>query len=217
MLDVSMLLGCLSLGMEPALMLAIVEQESSGNPIAINVNEWEGEPVVPVSADDVVEAAGLFVDAGYTVDVGLAGINSANLERFGVAYAEAIDPCTSLALGETIFMENLETARAKGHQGDKALRAALSLYNTGSMTRGLDNGYVDSVWQRYVNGDAYLARTGSSQVAWSPVNAGKPSIDPSADASSGTELTEESSLVPWHSRADHTPMNAVDERRGQRD
>ena len=163
-----MLIGCLTLGMEPALMRAIIEQESSGDPVALNVNRWEGKPFRPTSAEEAVEAAHHFVDAGYTVDVGLAGIDSENLERLGIGFETALEPCTNVSLGETIFMEGLARAYADGHAGDAALRTSLSLYNTGSMTRGFENGYVEAVWSRYAASDAYLGRTRSTRIEWTP-------------------------------------------------
>ena len=202
----AMLIGCLSLGMEPALMRAIIEQESAGDPVALNVNRWEGEPFRPMSAGEAADAAHRFVDAGYSVDVGLAGINSANLERLGIGIETALDPCMNVALGETIFMENLERARAHGHAGDAALRTSLSLYNTGSMTRGFDNGYVDAVWSRYLASDAWLGRTRSSRVEWTPV---RPTDGTGFDAIAreaepdvlGTQAGPRSSRIAWVGRA----------------
>jgi len=208
-LDVSLLISCLSLGIEPALMLAIVNQESSGNPIAMNVNAWDGDQVVAESVDDAVEAAGRFVEAGYTVDLGLAGINSWNLERLNVSFVEALDPCTSIALGETIFMEGLDRAHADGKLGDDALRAALSLYNTGSMTRGLANGYVDRVWTRYAASDAYLGRIGSSRVEWLIARDDEPHEDRSSDAAVPLHAASTSSSVPWVSRRTEVALDTV--------
>ena len=207
--ELAMLLGCLTLGMEPALMRAIVEQESAGDPAALNANGWTGTPFRPTSAEEAVEAAHRFLDAGYSVDVGLAGINSANLERLGIDLKTAFDPCTNVALGETIFMENLERARAHGHAGDAALRVGLSLYNTGSMTRGFANGYVDQVWSRYAAGDAYLGRVRSSRIEWVPV-----------DRAAGSEAIAEpeevvgaprSSRVRWTGRSGTDTSAAADD------
>ena len=193
-----MLIGCLTLGMEPALMRAIIEQESSGDPVALNVNRWEGKPFRPMSAEEAVEAAHHFVDAGYTVDVGLAGINSENLERLGIGFETALEPCTNVSLGETIFMEGLARAYADGHAGDAALRTSLSLYNTGSMTRGFENGYVEAVWSRYEASDAYLGRTRSTRIEWTP--AAGADFAARGDAPDAPD-TLRSSRVRWIGRA----------------
>lgn len=214
--ELAMLIGCLTLGMEPALMRAVIAQESAGDPAALNVNPWEGERFRPTSAAEAAEAAHRFVDAGYSVDVGLAGINSANLARLGIGFEAALEPCTNIRLGETIFMEGLARARARGHAGDAALRAGLSLYNTGSMTRGLDNGYVEAVWSRYASSDAYLGRTRSSRIDWTPATgtADVATRDDAPDAPDGLR----SSRVRWIGRAvtddaaDAAPVTDRDDR-----
>ncbi len=200
MLEVSVIIGCLSLGMAPDLLLAIVDQESTRNPIALNVNRWEGERYRPETEDNAIDAAERFVEAGYTVDVGLAGINSKNLERFGVPISDAFEPCTNVWLSERIYLENYRTAIEHGRRGDAAHRTALSLYNTGSLTYGFDNGYVDAVWERLQSSRRYLARTSGSRIDWdaTPRGAGLP--DRPGSGTSTLPLSR-SSYVPWVRRA----------------
>lgn len=149
MVDLAFVAGCLVLGGDPALLMAIVEQESAKRVSAFNVNEWNGERFASEDVGEAAIAARAFVRHGYTVDVGLAGINSRNLERFGVTIEAAFEPCLNLSLGERIFLEGRAAAVDLGHEGEAADRVALSFYNTGSPTRGFDNGYVENVWARF--------------------------------------------------------------------
>ncbi len=50
---------------------------------------------------------------------------------------EVFDPCRNLHASQTILLDNYQRALAQGHAwGQPALQAALSAYNTGSMSRG---------------------------------------------------------------------------------
>jgi len=166
MLDVVLFATCLTLGMDADLAISIAEQESSGNAHAFNVNRWEGDTIPMTDIQSSIALSKGFVVEGYTVDVGLMGINSLNIARLGHTIDSAFDPCTNIALGETIYLEYLEAAQDGGFVGDEALRVALSQYNTGSMTRGFQNGYVDKVWQRYQSKSSYQARVSAINVPW---------------------------------------------------
>ena len=149
MFETALLATCLSGSIDPALVLAIVDRESGGNPHALNVNRREGERLRPLAPDEVAAAAADFVEAGYTVDLGLMQINSENVERLGRTFEDVLEPCTNLALGERILVENVAVAAEHGLHHERGLRTALSLYNTGSLQGGFTNGYVDDVWSRY--------------------------------------------------------------------
>ena len=166
MLEAALFAACLTLGMDAGLAMSIAEQESSGKPYAFNVNGWEGGPVPMFDSESSIELSNSFVDAGYTVDVGLMGINSRNVERLGHSIDSAFEPCANIALGEQIFMEDLTLAHNKGLVGHEAIRAALSQYNTGSMSRGFQNGYVDKVWERYQMKSSYQASVSDINVPW---------------------------------------------------
>lgn len=166
MLDAALFAACLTLGMDTGLAMSIAETESSGKHYAFNVNRWEGEPVPMVDVDTSVLLSNTFIDQGYTVDVGLMGINSRNVDRLGHTIESAFEPCTNIALGEQIYIRYLQRAEDSGLVGHEAVRAALSQYNTGSMTRGLHNGYVDKVWTRYQEKSSYQARVADINVPW---------------------------------------------------
>ena len=124
-------------------LVPLVVAESGGDPLALNINK--GPRVRAGSAAEAAAIVRRYVAAGYNVDVGLAQINSRNLARLGVTVDQALDPCTNLRLASTVLQENYARA-SQTQSGLEAISATYSLYNTGSMTRGFRNGYVDRVW-----------------------------------------------------------------------
>lgn len=121
----------------------LIVTESGGDDLAINVNRGPR-----VRAGSIAEGAALvrrYIAQGYTVDVGLAQINSANFARLGVSVEQAFDPCTNLHLASLLLQEGYGLA-SRHYSGLDAISAAYSLYNTGTLTRGFRNGYVGRVW-----------------------------------------------------------------------
>ena len=129
----------------PVTLEALIRAESGGNVLALHVNG----PVRPSRAPCTVqEAAGLAkqaIRAGYSVDLGLLQVNSKNLAALGYTIEQMFDPCANLAAGAAILTDAYRDAARVHGPGQKALRAALSVYNTGSRVRGLRNGYVERV------------------------------------------------------------------------
>jgi type IV secretion system protein VirB1 len=74
--------------------------------------------------------------------LGLAQINSENLSALGLTVEQVLDPCTNLRAGAAILSEGYARAMKVHGPGQQALQAALSAYNTGTLTRGFSNGYV---------------------------------------------------------------------------
>lgn len=120
----------------------IIRVESSGNPIALNVNGMKVQPVLPKTAGEAAELASEWIKRGFTVDLGLTQINSRNLPHLGLTVEQVLDPCTNIRAGAQILSENYTKAVKIFGLGQKALQAALSAYNTGSFVRGFTNGYV---------------------------------------------------------------------------
>lgn len=129
----------------PSTMSAIVRVESGGKPYAINVNSAQKLMRQPRSAEEATSWANWLVNRGYSVDMGLAQINSGNLARLGLTPQQLFDPCTNLRAGAKILTENYLGAAKQYGGGQDALRAALSAYNTGNYRAGLTNGYVAKV------------------------------------------------------------------------
>ncbi|MBI1198940.1 MAG: transglycosylase SLT domain-containing protein [Phenylobacterium sp.] len=122
-------------------LLSVVQVESRFDPLAIGVN---GRPRIAVRAatpkDAAVKASALIAQ-GRSVDLGLAQINSRNLDRLGLTVETAFDPCRNLAAAARLLQAGYEAE----DDAQPALRRALSRYNTGDPRRGLINGYVAKV------------------------------------------------------------------------
>lgn len=127
----------------PRTMAAVVMTESAGNPLAINVNGARN-PRPAANLATAVQTARRYVAAGYSVDLGLAQINSRNLGRLGLTIEQMFVPCVNLAASARILSTNYRAA-GRGSQDQQALRIAFSMYNTGHPARGFGNGYVARV------------------------------------------------------------------------
>lgn len=127
----------------PETVLAIVQTESNGDPFALNVNGGR-QPARQSSAADAAATAQRYVAAGYSVDLGLGQINSRNMRWLGLTWESVFDPCTNVAALARVLTTNYNSVKA-GRDPQTALRVALSMYNTGSQTRGFRNGYVAKV------------------------------------------------------------------------
>lgn len=121
----------------------LIMTESGGNDLSINVNK--GPRVRARSVAQGVALVRQYIAAGFTVDVGLGQVNSANFARLGVGVEQAFEPCTSLRLASLMLQEGYELA-SRHYTGLEAISATYSLYNTGTLTRGFRNGYVGRVW-----------------------------------------------------------------------
>ena len=127
----------------PQTVAAIVHTESHGRPFALNVNGGS-QPPARASAASAASTAQRYIAAGYSVDLGLGQINSRNMRWLGLTWETVFDPCTNIAALGRVLTQNYNTAIA-GRDPQTALRVALSLYNTGSSSRGFRNGYVAKV------------------------------------------------------------------------
>lgn len=127
----------------PQTVLAIVHTESRGRPFAINVN-GAAQPSPPTSPASAIATAQRYIAAGYSVDLGLGQINSRNMRWLGLTWDTVFDPCTNIAALGAVLTSNYKSAKS-GRDPQTALRVALSMYNTGSQTRGFRNGYVAKV------------------------------------------------------------------------
>ena len=140
----------------PQTVAAIVQTESHGRPFALNVNGGS-QPPPQANAASAAETAKRYIAAGYSVDLGLGQINSRNMRWLGLSWETVFDPCTNIAALGRVLTQNYNTAIA-GRDPQTALRVALSLYNTGSSSRGFRNGYVSKVI-----GNAGIAETATAQ------------------------------------------------------
>lgn len=128
----------------PATMVAIIQVESEGDPFRIGVNSGGTLPRQPANRAEAIATARGLLQKGANFDAGLMQINSANFARLGLTPEMAFDPCTNLRAGARVLADNYGRARDAGHANP--LQAALSEYNTGSRSRGLNNGYVGKIF-----------------------------------------------------------------------
>lgn len=128
----------------PATIAAIVQTESRGFELAIGVNGLARQPAPATSVAQAVQTARSYVAKGYSVDLGLGQINSRNMKALGLTWDNVFDPCTNIAAAGAVLSGNYRSVRAGLHP-QRALRIALSMYNTGSQSRGFSNGYVGKV------------------------------------------------------------------------
>ncbi len=127
----------------PQTVVAIVMAESRGEVFALNVN-GASQARMPRNARDGVTIARRYIAAGYSVDLGLGQINSRNMRRLGLTWDTVFNPCENIAALGRVITANYEAALV-GREPQTALRVALSMYNTGSPSRGFRNGYVAKV------------------------------------------------------------------------
>ena len=135
------LLAC-ALNVHPVTINAVVRVESGGDALAIHVNRLPGPQPHPLSVDDAVRTAKFYISEGFSADLGLTQINSRNLALLGLTVEQAFDPCTNINGGARILTADYVVAVHFYGEGQTALKAALSAYNTGSQSAGFLNGYV---------------------------------------------------------------------------
>jgi type IV secretion system protein VirB1 len=126
----------------PATLEAVIRVESGGNPLALNVNGLAVQPPPARDVSDAERVAASFIARGYSVDLGLMQVNSRNLVELGLTVQQVLDPCTNIRGGATILTADYAAAARTRGDGQPALQAALSAYNTGDFYRGFANGYV---------------------------------------------------------------------------
>lgn len=131
------LLASCAPGVGPHTMASIVAVESGGAPLAIHDNATK-RSYFPRTVSQAVELASHLIDAGHSVDLGLAQINSENLSALGLSLVAAFDPCRNLARGASILRADYRRAGARYGRGEFALLRAIGAYNTGSIERGDD-------------------------------------------------------------------------------
>ena len=124
----------------------VIHIESRGNPWAIGINGPYRLSRQPNNQAEAVATARMLIERGFNVDMGLAMINVQNLPSLGLTVEQVFDPCSNLTAMEKILLPAYEAAVQKHGPGQRALMEALSVYNTGTGVRGLQNGYVTKIY-----------------------------------------------------------------------
>ena len=117
-------------------MSALVMHESGGRPFAIGDNTTR-RGYFPADAASARRLARSLLDAGHSIDVGYAQIDSANFARFGLDASSAFEPCANVAAGARLLASAYAGASRRYGPGQIALAHALSAYNTGDYRAGL--------------------------------------------------------------------------------
>lgn len=120
----------------------LVHVESGGRNLALHVNHLIGPQPQAATKQEAVAIAQRYIADGFSVDLGLAQINSRNLSRLGYSIEDSFEPCKNLAGGAQILTANYASAAERFGPGQRALMAALSAYNTGDFYKGVTNGYL---------------------------------------------------------------------------
>ena len=121
----------------------IVQEESSKNPYAVNVNK-DGKSFIsfiPKTKDEAITIAQSYINAGFSVDVGYMQLNSDNFKQLNTTLENALEPCKNIYLSSTIFY-NFYKDTSKKDSSITRVQKSLRAYNTGSYELGFKNGYV---------------------------------------------------------------------------
>lgn len=153
------LLAC-ALNVSPVTLEAVIRVESAAFSFALHVNGLRGSQPRASDAKEAIRAAESYIARGYSVDLGLMQVNSRNLEALGLTIEQALDPCANIRAGGTILAADYARAARQWGEGQPALRAALSAYNSGDFWRGFGNGYV----ARYLGPGAVPALAGGTHL-----------------------------------------------------
>lgn len=128
----------------PDTLLAVARHESRLAPWSLNDNNARQSLVFKTREEAETEGARR-VAQGHSVDFGLMQINSMNFGWLGVTPSSVLDPCTNITAGASVLKRAWAQAVATMGEGPDALRATLSLYNTGNTRAGIARGYVGQV------------------------------------------------------------------------
>ena len=136
------LLACAA-NIAPVTLDAVIEVESRGDRLALYVNGSAPQPRRAADAREAAVFARNYIAQGYSVDLGLMQVNSRNLAELGYTVEQVLDdPCANIRAGAAVLTADYAAATRIHGEGQVALQAALSAYNTGDFYRGFANGYV---------------------------------------------------------------------------
>ena len=143
MIDTLFIEQCKNPTVPTSIVKMIVQEESSKNPYAVNVNK-DGKSFIsfiPKTKDEAITIAQSYINAGFSVDVGYMQLNSDNFKQLNTTLENALEPCKNIYLSSTIFY-NFYKDTSKKDNSITRVQKSLSAYNTGSYELGFKNGYV---------------------------------------------------------------------------
>lgn len=124
---------------------ALVRHESTSQVYAIGINKGKRLAKQPTDYEQAAEIANDLIKRGIDFDAGLGQINVRNWAWLGLTTETVFDPCTNLQAAQTVLTDCYRRALQQTADEQRALRSALSCYNTGNFERGFSNGYVGKV------------------------------------------------------------------------
>ena len=137
---------------------AIVQAESNGNPNAMQIDfpkallrQWQLPNGTlrlmrqPSTQREALDWLAYLQRYAIFVDLGLMQVSTAEAQRRGLSPESLLEPCTNLRVGWQILEEAYRLETKTYGPGQEALQHAISRYNTGASTRGIDNGYLARV------------------------------------------------------------------------
>ncbi|OHV79315.1 type IV secretion system lytic transglycosylase VirB1 [Ensifer sp. LCM 4579] len=127
----------------PSTLAAIAKVESDFEPLSAHDNTT-GETLHWKDPMEATQSVKERLKAGHSIDVGLMQINSTNFSALGLTPENAFQPCISLSAAGTLLESRYAGGKTAAAE-QRALRRAISAYNTGDLTRGFANGYVRKV------------------------------------------------------------------------
>lgn len=130
-------------GVDAFTLLAIATVESGLKTLVVNDNST-GKSTSYSTIEDAVRSVDALLQEKRSLDVGLMQINSTNFSKLGLTAETAFDPCRSVGAASVILGGRYKGG-ATAEERQWSLRGAISAYNTGSLRRGFDNGYVQKV------------------------------------------------------------------------
>jgi len=133
------MLACPNLAVSPEIMQHVVHVESGANPYAIGVVGGQLERQ-PRNLPEALATARMLDAKGYNFSVGLAQVNRANLDRYGLdSYRKAFGACANLSAGAHILADCYASAHGNWPK-------AFSCYYSGNFTTGFRDGYVQKIY-----------------------------------------------------------------------
>ena len=125
----------------PGTLLTFAQAESGLDPLALHDNATGGS-LQSRTKEQAVALASRLIGMGHSVDLGILQINSRNLPWLGLSVADAFELCPAMRASARILHAAYDPCVDAGGEPQRCLREAASAYNTGTTTRGFENGYV---------------------------------------------------------------------------
>ncbi len=134
----------------PQTMVALVKTESGGNKLALGINGARLK-YQPKSESQAIAWVRYLDNHNYNYDVGLAQINSVIIKKYHLKPEQLFNPCLNLKIAGEILTNNYLKAQKYTNNPQLALKYALSMYNTGNIKNGFNNGYINNILKQIKN------------------------------------------------------------------